>query len=443
MGKKILAAWFFLFLVLGMVGFLYFYQEKYRLALDEIARVQETLSLIYDAQGNLSDAEAIARGFILTGDEGQVQIYKTALKELEQALDRLNRVTANQPEPQRLLGELTLLIGRRLALLQMTIDLRRLKGSEVPEHVVMTREGTKVQDEIRRLFDQLEDYGNKMLQPDWRKEKGQVQSRLWALYLAIFCSLGVLFLALYLLNREFNQRKQAEEKLAVYQGDLRSCNSQLLLVEERERRRIATHLHDEIGQTVTLATIRLRELQKSEPGSPPGCVAAELDEIGFLMERAIQETQSLTSQISSPILYELGLEAAIEWLTEQIPAPHGIAAYFECDRGPKPLDNDLRVLLFQAVRELLVNVVKHAQARNLVVSMWREPGQVWIKVADDGVGFRGTEIRSNPPPQGGFGLFSLRERLRPFGGQLQIESEPGAGATVTLSVPVQDAAQEG
>lgn len=438
MGKKIFAAWVFLIIAMVTVGAAFFYQEKYRLTLDEIARVQETLSLIYDAQGNLSDAEAITRGYILTGDEGQLQIFQDAVRQLEQALDRLNQVTANEPEPQRLLGELTLLIGRRQALLQVSIELRRLKGAEVPEHVILTKEGTKVQDEIRKTFDQLEDYGKKMLHPDWRKEKVRIQSWVFVLYLVTLGSLTLSFLPLYFLNREIGQRKKAEEKVAAYQEDLRSCASQISLAEERERRRIAVLLHDQVAQGLTAAAIRLRELQKSAPTQDSAPFAAELDRIGSQVEQAIRDTQSLTFKVSPPILYELGLEAALEWLTEQVAKEHGIAASFSSDQRPWSLDHDLSVMLFQAVSELLVNVVKHAGASHLKVSVRRDGSRLLLTVGDDGAGFQVSGIGSPRADYGGFGLFSIRERLRPFGGEMHIESQPGAGARITLSVPFTD-----
>ncbi|MBU4233815.1 MAG: CHASE3 domain-containing protein [Proteobacteria bacterium] len=436
MGKKILLAWSFLLIAMMTVGYLFFYQEKYRLALDEIVRVQETLSLIYDAQSNLSDAEAIVRGYVLDGDEGQLQIFGKALKDLDHALDRLNRVTANEPEPQRLLGELTLLIGRRQALLQVSIDLRRLKGSEVPEHVVVTREGTKVQNQIRQLFDQMEDYANKMLEPDWPKEKDRIQTRVLALYLVTFGSLSLLLLPLYFLNREINQRKQAEEKVVAYQEDLRSYASQLSLAEERERHRIGAHLHDHIGQALALANIKLGELL-DPPIPATGSKPDRLIEIRRLLEQAIHETQSLTFTISSPILHEIGLEAALAWLTENSPGESGLAAFFESDDQPKPVAEEVGLLLYQIVAELLANVVKHAQAQHVKVSLWRESDRLQVAVEDDGVGFEVGDIGSRWQEAKSYGLFSIRERLAPFGGSMTVDSKPGEGTQVTVSVPLE------
>jgi signal transduction histidine kinase len=397
--------------------------------------VQETLSLIFDAQNNLSDAEAIVRGYILTGDEEQLQYFRNALKDLALALDRLNQITSKEPELQRLLGELTLLIGRRQALLQVSIDLRRLKGSEVPEHVVVIKEGNKVKNEIRRLFDQMEDNTKKMLEPDWPKEKVRIQTLVLALYLATFGSLSLLLLLLYLLYRETSRRKQMEEKVVAYQEDLRSYASQLSLAEERERHRIGAHLHDRISQTLALANINLGELL-ANPNPESDSRPDRLREIRRLLVQAINETQSLTFTISSPILHEIGLEAALAWLTGNSLRKYGIFSFFESDDQPKPVTAEIAILLYQIVAELLTNVVKHGKARHVKVSLWREGDRLQVEVEDDGVGFAVGEVGAQRQGAKGYGLFSIRERLAPFGGTFTVDSKPGEGTLATVAVPL-------
>jgi signal transduction histidine kinase len=232
---------------------------------------------------------------------------------------------------------------------------------------------------------------------------------------------------------DITHRKQAEERIRVYQERLRSLASQLSLVEERERRRLATALHDRIAQTLALSKMKLGALQ--EPVSSTD-LAQSLDEIYRLIEQTIQDTRSLIFEISSPILYHFGLEAAVEWLTEQTQKQHGIPSEFRDDRQPKPLDEDVRILLFQAVRELLVNVAKHAQAQSVKVAIRRDGSDIQIIVEDDGVGFDAFPIGSHWSEIKGFGLFSIRERLDHLGGQLKIKSEPGHGTQVTLVAPL-------
>jgi signal transduction histidine kinase len=234
------------------------------------------------------------------------------------------------------------------------------------------------------------------------------------------------------LQVDLAERKRADHQLAEYQKQLRSLASQLSLAEEHERRRIAVDLHDRVGQALAISNIKLGGLRQLEYSNE---FMGLVDEVSDLIEQAIQETRTLMFDISSPILYELGFDAAIRHLTDQIQRQHGIFITFERDPQPGPLADDLRILLFQAVRELLVNVVKHARAGHVNVRIARDGGLIQVSVKDDGIGFDASQSPKQRTSMGGFGLFSIRERLEHVGGCLLIESEPGRGTLVTLMAP--------
>jgi signal transduction histidine kinase len=435
MGKRIVAVWISLAVVVFTTVYLVTYQEKLRLDLDRVAHIRETLAVVYDLENQLAEAESGARGFILTGDEQQLARYRSAVKEMDRAFDELQQLTSGETAPSQLLAELQPMIKKRQVLFQKSIDLARQPGVEEQARLSAAREGARLQDRIRKSLEKLEDKGKRYLNPEWAQEKQKTRIILWVLTGGTFASFTLLFLVIYLLNQEIRVRKIAESQVAAYQENLRSLASALSLAEERERRRLSVYLHDQIGHTLALANIKLEELQKSIPGQCPEWPAGELEKTGSLLEQAIRDTRSLTFKISSPILYELGLEAALEWLTEQVTKDHGLATRFVTDGQPHPLDDDVRVILYQAVGELLVNVVKHARAQHIEVSMRREGGTLKVEVGDDGAGFQvpQTELRR----QGcGFGLFSIRERLRPLGGLLDVQSAPGAGTHVILTVPL-------
>ena len=235
------------------------------------------------------------------------------------------------------------------------------------------------------------------------------------------------------LRSEVNERKKAEERLLIYQGKLRSMASELSLGEERLKRRLAIGVHDHIGQKLAISKIKIESLRKSVSSSK---LAKTLEETHDLVAQAIKSTRSLTFELSPPVLYELGFEAAMKWLVRQTRERHGLSTKFIDDGQPKPLDNDVRVLLFQAVRELLVNVAKHAQAHNVEVSARRVGSEIQVRVEDDGVGFDMSRTSTQGYTRDEFGLFSIRERLSHIGGYLDVESEPGQGARVTLVAPI-------
>ena len=233
---------------------------------------------------------------------------------------------------------------------------------------------------------------------------------------------------------DVTERKKAEEKLLNYQAKLKFLASQLSLTEERERRRIATELHDQIGQSLVFSKIKLDELRKSVTS---GELTKALGEICNNIDQIIQNTRSLTFDLSSPILNELGLEVAVaEWLREQIREKHGIETKFEDDGQSKPLSDDIRALLFRNVRELLINVVKHANAQSVKVSILKIDERICVTVQDDGVGFDPAEVVSLTVENAGFGIFSIRERLEHLGGSFEIKSEPGRGSKITMTAPL-------
>ena len=220
-----------------------------------------------------------------------------------------------------------------------------------------------------------------------------------------------------------------------YQEQLRCLATELSLTEERERRAIAADLHDHIGQTLATAKIKLGVLAGTKTAGSWERGAAEVRE---LLEEAIQYTRSLTFELSSPILYELGFGPAVESLAERMQEKHGLVVEVEDGGGGRPMDDVVKVVLFKAVRELLMNVVKHARARRAKVAIRKAEGAVLVVVEDDGVGFAALEAAPLSAQSGGFGLFSIREGLRHCGGEFFIRSGD-RGTRAELRVPLRPA----
>ena len=234
--------------------------------------------------------------------------------------------------------------------------------------------------------------------------------------------------------RDIAERKQNEQALLAYQERLKALASQLTLVEEKERRRIAADLHDHVGQLLAFSRIRLATARKSITESQP---AALLDDISQDLLQAVQETRNLMFDLSSPSMNEMGLAAAIsEWLEEQAEKRYGLVTEFIADDQKMPLNDDMRIMLYRNVRELLTNVVKHAQAKKVSVRVEHDDDSVKIVVQDDGVGFDPDAVSQTSKGSESFGLFSIKERMTDLGGSLEIMSEPGKGCKATLTAPL-------
>jgi PAS domain S-box-containing protein len=232
--------------------------------------------------------------------------------------------------------------------------------------------------------------------------------------------------------RDVTERKQAERRIQEYQAQLKSLASELSLAEERERRRIATGIHDNIAQKLAMAKFSLQTLQASIRDAD---VSMSLKKQCELMNQVVTDARSLTFELGNPVLYQVGLEAAVEsYLTERIQKELGIECKFKSEGPKSSLKEDVRIVLFQAVRELLANVIKHANASTIKVSVKNAEKNLQIVVEDNGVGFDPTKIGPQAIGQGGFGLFNIRERLEYFGGNFEIESRANSGTRVTMTV---------
>jgi len=235
--------------------------------------------------------------------------------------------------------------------------------------------------------------------------------------------------------RDVTERKRAEEKLLEDKRQLCSLASELSLTEERERRDIAKGLHDDIIQPLVFLDVKLKSLLKRDAGRELSDSSEQVQEI---IAKLIDEIRTVTFDLSSPVLYELGLEAAVkEWLTTEVEEKHGLKTVFKGDGLSKRLGQDMRGFLYKAVRELVTNIIKHANARNIEVSISTADGNVIISVRDDGKGFdvRDKEkLRFNK--HHGYGLFNIRERLKSYGGALAIDSKIGKGTEIIITMPL-------
>jgi PAS domain S-box-containing protein len=209
--------------------------------------------------------------------------------------------------------------------------------------------------------------------------------------------------------------------------------SELTLTEERERRRLAEILHDHLQQLLVGAKLNLEVLsQRVAENQLP-----TYNNVCSLLVEAIETSRSLTAELSPPILYQRGLTAALEWLVRWMQEKYELSVNLQVEQEIRIDQEDIMVLLFQSVRELLFNVVKHSRVNAAEVRMFREdPEQLRIVVSDRGAGFDPQGMWEGGKQACGFGMFTIRERLSLLGGRLEVESAPGKGAVFNLIAPL-------
>jgi PAS domain S-box-containing protein len=234
------------------------------------------------------------------------------------------------------------------------------------------------------------------------------------------------------------QRDQAQKTLEQRTVLLRSLAAELVQAEERERHRIGRVLHDQLQQLLAGARFGLESLRSADAEED---IAPAVDKIDGILKECLIVSRSLTTELSPPIQYDAQLETLMEWLVAWARERFGLQVSAEPGEQVRVESEELRMTLFRGVQELLFNVAKHSGVKQARILTGRKGSRAQVTVCDTGNGFDVTAIRLGGGTSGGFGLFSLQERLEALGGSLKIDSAPGKGSAFTLSVPVAEAAR--
>lgn len=241
-------------------------------------------------------------------------------------------------------------------------------------------------------------------------------------------------------NEDLEQAVNAKTaELIQSQERLRALASELSLTEQRERTLLATELHDHLQQMLVLGKLEIGQGKRFAVGSP-ACerVMKRVDDI---LSDSLTYSRTLVAELSPPVLRDHGLAAGLKWLAEYMKKRHEQTVTVSVPEEDLKLPEDQRILLFQSVRELLINASKYAGTGEAAVEMIQSENQVRIEVRDQGAGFDLTaDAAAVGTPSGGisskFGLFSIKERMRALGGSCVIESAPGQGTRATLNLPL-------
>lgn len=228
------------------------------------------------------------------------------------------------------------------------------------------------------------------------------------------------------LERRVEERTR---ELADSQDKLRALTTDLNLTEHRIRQQLATDLHDYLAQLLVLSRLKLGQA-KLDDVTPSAAQA--MTEVQEVMDQALSYTRTLVAQLSPPILNEFGLLMALRWMADQM--QRELTVTFDVKAETLPLSEQQSVLLFQSVRELLMNIVKHAGTTEAWIAVARSDETLRITVSDRGAGC--DLVAAETSLEQGFGLFSIRERMKALGGGFEVESAPGQGTTATLWLPL-------
>ena len=236
------------------------------------------------------------------------------------------------------------------------------------------------------------------------------------------------------MDTDIDDRKRSQDRV-------RELAARLTAAEQNERRRIATVIHDELqqmlhGVELKLASVARKLHEPTAPRSGRGELAAEVEEARAWIRSGVRTARELSVELSPFVLQQEDMRHVLAWLANHVEEMHGLEVRVDASGSFPVPDEELRILLYQVVRELLFNVVKHADVERATIVVRDERGWLSIEVRDEGKGFDPAGVASRLDARTGFGLFSIRERVGVLGGRLEIASEPGGGTRATVLMPL-------
>ena len=229
--------------------------------------------------------------------------------------------------------------------------------------------------------------------------------------------------------------KRIENQFMDYQAKLKSLSVQLSKTQEKERRMLASRLHDSVSQELFAAQLQLNAFEKKlASGEPLQTVKPVKDQI----QKVIRETKRLTFDLSPPVLYDFGLQEALESLGESVAAKYDIPVKTWYSGNLDKIDDEIKIVLYRILNELIHNSVKHARTGEIRISLHNSGHLISVDVEDDGIGFDAENLQTETAAYEGFGIFDIREKIQHLGGNLAIDSKPGAGTAIMIEVPMGD-----
>ncbi len=232
--------------------------------------------------------------------------------------------------------------------------------------------------------------------------------------------------------RDITEQKRVQTEIEEYQEDLKSLASELTLAEEKERRRIAVNLHDHLSQSLAMSKIRLAEAEKAKLGTN---TLEKIRDAKNFLDTAINNSRTITYDLSPPVLYDLGFSAAVRWRLDQVEKDHKIKTELVDNAETMILKNEVRVLLYRASIEIINNSIKHSKATKLTIVIDKDIEYLYVRITDNGIGFDPGVAEKEATKKRSFGLFSIRERISFLHGKMEIDSIIGNGTTIKIRIP--------
>jgi signal transduction histidine kinase len=403
--------------------------------LDAMAMARTRLQ---DLRQGVLDAESSQRGYLLIGRAEYLEPYSQALGEIADTLHALEVYYADEAEPRAVLARLQPAVDGQLSALALTIRLHDERRRDASAGIVVSDIGREQMEDIRALSAELLEYEARRIAAG-RTDLFSTLT-LARIGVAALSLLSLLALFLYLRQTAALRAQQLELKLAVQAerdglevevrqrtAQLTELTQHLLSAREDERQRLARDLHDELGALLTSAKLDAARIRSRLAGSAPEALE-RLNHLVGTLNSSIALGRRIIEDLRPSTLANLGLVATLEILAREFSERSGIAVH--CALQPVALDASAELVVYRVVQEAVTNISKYAKANEVWLGLGNVDGRVEITIRDDGVGFD-PGLRT----QSAYGLAGMRFRVESAGGTLGVESAPGKGSLIRVSLP--------
>jgi signal transduction histidine kinase len=433
--------------VVGFLAYLYFVADFGRSRLadagTQVRQSQARRILIGDLQQLLSDAESGHRGFLLTGDPRYLEPLQYAGERVNQTADELvASYEGEDPDVLESARRLRYVAGEKLGELNASVALYRGQGPEAALSLARTGAGEKVMEKFRNLARAVRDYEAVRVERalhEWRRQLSIVG---WMNLGASVLNIALLTLAGFVVFRDIRRRSELARELERERTELANESQArakeltevygyLQRVQEDERFRLSRGLHDELGGLLLAARMDVSWLQRHTQ-SPPEAIQERLMRVQKTLDEGINLKRRVVEELRPSLLDNMGLLAALRWQMEESCGRAGLKCIENFpDTEPQLLPN-AAIALFRVVQEAMVNIVKHAKAKTVEVSLSQTPTELLLTVRDDGIGIPPGDYLK---PQA-HGLSGMMHRIYVLGGQLSVERGARGGTEVRVRVPL-------
>jgi PAS domain S-box-containing protein len=234
-------------------------------------------------------------------------------------------------------------------------------------------------------------------------------------------------------TRNINQWMLAKQDVEEYQSSLQKLTTEVALIVEKQKKEIATNIHDQLSESLVISKMRISALEKR---TELKSAFEDFDFIKSQISKALENSRKITYELSPPILYQLGLIEALDWFAEDTQEKHGIEFQFSSNIPMLPIDEFKSILIYRCIQEVVNNAIKYAAASLLTLECIKEEKAIVIFVKDNGKGFDTSILKKASKSDTGFGLFAVQERIRSMEGDFTVKSEINKGTTIKIYLPL-------